>query len=268
MLRNPNNAIMRPMQEQPLHLPSVTLCAVSSVNVAATIAALERSMDQIAFGRVQIFTDADPCKFRPAMNQAIEVVPIEPLTSAAAYSTYLLERLPDHIMTEYCLITQWDGHVIDAGRWHPEFLEYDYIGASWPQFSDGHDVGNGGFSLRSRRLMEACRGPEFLRHHPEDLALARTNRKLLESKGLQFAPRYLADLFAAERASDPGATFGYHGVFLMPRVLGTDEFWQVYMGLDNQSTLKHDFWPILREMARGRKGARRALRMLLDWLRD
>lgn len=268
MARHRNNGIVAPMPQQRLHLPSVTLCAVSSVNVAATIAALERSMQEIVFGRVQIFTDADLSKSHPSMNESIEVVQIAPLTTAAAYSAYLLEHLPDHVTTEHCLVVQWDGHVIDGALWRPEFLEYDYIGASWPQFGDGHDVGNGGFSLRSQRLLKACSAPEFLAHHPEDIALARTNRAFLESKGLQFAPRYLADLFAAERAGNPDATFGYHGVFLMPHVLGPDEFWQVYLGLDDRGTLRHDFWPMLREVARNHEGAKRAFRMLRDRLGD
>ena len=45
-----------------LCLPSVTLCAATSVNVAATIAALRTSLDKIEFADCMLFTDADvPC---------------------------------------------------------------------------------------------------------------------------------------------------------------------------------------------------------------
>ena len=44
--------------ERCLYLPQVTLCAVTSVNVAATVRALEVSLDQIRFGACKLLTDA------------------------------------------------------------------------------------------------------------------------------------------------------------------------------------------------------------------
>lgn len=245
-----------------LDLPQVTLCAVTSVNVAATVRALEVSAAQVGFARILLLTDAQVCPVHPA----ITVVPIAPLRSSAAYSNFLLTQLADHVRTSHCMIAQWDGHLLDARRWNPAFLDYDYIGASWPQFDDGHDVGNGGFSLRSRRLMDLCRAPEFVPIHPEDVAVARTNREWLERQGMRFAPRALADAFAAERAGDLTASFGYHGAFNMPRALGTRAFWQVYGELDELSSIHHDFLPILRHTARGPGGLRRARRMVADRL--
>jgi len=255
---------MRDKELGRLHLPQVTLCAVSSVNVAATVRALEASVAQVRFGACKLLTDVP---VRPD-HPEIEVVPIAPLRSSAAYSDFMLAQLPDHVATAYCLVAQWDGHVLDAGRWQDAFLDYDYIGAGWPQFDDGHDVGNGGFSLRSRRLMELCRDPAFVPVHPEDVAIGRTNRAWLEERGMRFAPRSLADGFAAERSGDLRATFGYHGVWHMPAALGADAFWQVYRQLDERSTLRPDFRAILREVARGPSGFRRGWRMIADkWLR-
>ena len=246
-----------------LALPQVTLCAASSVNVAATIRALEVCLAQIDFAACKLFTDASVQPSHPA----IEKVAIEQLTSSAAYSDFVLTRMVDHVATSHCLLVQWDGHVLNAGRWRPEFLDYDYIGASWPQFHDGHDVGNGGFSLRSRQLMEACRDPEFLNGDVEDLVICRTNRDWLESKGMRFAPRSLADMFSAERASDPATSFGYHGVFLMPQAIGVKAFWQIYLELDDLGTVRHDFWDMVRNMGAGRAGLSRAARMSVDRLK-
>ncbi|MFT3975862.1 MAG: DUF5672 family protein [Sphingomonas bacterium] len=241
-----------------LALPDVTLCAVTSVNVAATVRALEASMAQVHFGTCKLLTDV------PVRHPAIEVVPIARLTSAAAYSRFMLGALTDHVETPYCLVVQWDGHVLSSARWRSEFLEYDYIGARWPQFSDGRDVGNGGFSLRSRRLLEACGAQNFRADHPEDIAICRTNRAMLEARGLRFAPAALADLFAAERAGDPSESFGYHGVFNMPRAIGVESFWQVYRQLDERSSVHHDFRHLLREVGRGRERTSRAARMIAD----
>lgn len=246
-----------------LQLPQVTLCAVTSVNVAATVTALERCLEKIDFGACRLLTDVDLSPAHPG----IEVVKIARIASAAAYSDFMLAKLPDHVETSHCLVAQWDGHVLDAGRWRGAFLDYDYIGASWPQFADGHDVGNGGFSLRSRRLMDLSRAPAFVPVHPEDVAIGRTNRTWLEGQGMRFAPRALADLFAAERSADPRETFGYHGVWNMPRAIGPEGFWQVYRELDEHTALKRDFVAILKDVRRGRQGNRRALHMLADQIR-
>lgn len=246
-----------------LSLPQVTACAVASVNVKATLRALEACVAQIEFTECLFFTDAEV----RSENPEIRIVPIPRITSSARYSDFLLTQLVDHVQTSHCLVIQWDGHVLDARRWKPEFLDYDYIGASWPQFDDGHDVGNGGFSLRTRRLMEACRDPLFRAFHPEDLSIGRANRDWLEGLGMRFAPRALADRFSTERTGDLRSTFGYHGVFNMPRAIGIEPFWAIYRELDDLGTLRHDFRSILGDVSRGTGGVRRAVKMALDRLR-
>ena len=251
--------LSRPLAGQRMALPQVTLCAVTSVNVTATIRALEACLEQVAFAECKLLTHAT---LEP--HPEIRVVPISRLGSSAAYSDFVLSQLVDHVKTSHCLIVQWDGHVLNACKWRAEFLDYDYIGASWPQFTDGHDVGNGGFSLRSRRLMEACRHREFCPLHPEDLAIGRANRDWLEAKGLRFAPRELADIFAAERAGDPAFSFGYHGVFNMTHALGVERFWDIYRDLDEPGNVYHDLGGILRDVARGPGAAGRLIRMTAD----
>lgn len=241
-----------------LALPQVTLCAVTSVNVKATVRALDTSLAQADFAACKLFTDA------PMEHPDISVVPIPRLNSAAAYSDFMLSQLVDHVETSHCLVVQWDGHVIDAERWRPEFLDYDYIGASWPQFDDGHDVGNGGFSLRSRRLMEACREGQFKRFHPEDIAIGRANRSWLEGRGLRFASQTLADLFATERRGRLENSFGYHGVWNMPRAIGVEAFWRVYRGLDDRGTIRYDLVSILKEVGKGWGGSWRVAQMIID----
>ena len=249
-----------PTTTQRLALPDVTLCAATSVNVQATLRALETSLAKADFAACLLFTDSH---VRPD-HPGIRIVPVQRLASAQAYSAFLLGQLADHVETSHCLIVQWDGHVLDARQWDPAFLEHDYIGASWPQFSDGHDVGNGGFSLRSRRLLQACQSPRFQQAHAEDVLIGRTNRAWLESLGLRFAPRSLADRFSAERAGDPLRSFGFHGVWHMPRILGVEHFWEIYRTLDGRSTIRHDFGSVLKQVAQGQGGAGRALQLLAD----
>ena len=250
-------------QAQRLALPQVTLCAATSVNVKATLRALEMSLAQVDFAACKLFTDAHVTPD----HRGITVVPIDKLGSSSAYSSFLLSQMVDHVETPYCLVVQWDGHVIDARRWRREFFDYDYIGASWPQFDDGYDVGNGGFSLRSRRLMEACRDSRFRAFHPEDVAIGRENRRWLEGRGMRFASRALADLFAAERSGNLKTSFGYHGIWNMPRAVGVEAFWQIYRVLDDRGTVRHDFVSILRDVAHGPGGSMRIARMIFDRLK-
>lgn len=247
-----------------LALPQVTLCAVTSVNVAATLRALEACLAQIEFADYKLFTDVEVKPQHPE----ISVVPIRRLESSRDYSRFMLAELVEHVQTSHCLVVQWDGHVLDAQRWRPDFLDYDYIGASWPHFDDGREVGNGGFSLRSRRLMEACRDPAFVGCHPEDLAIGRTNRAWLESQGLRFAPREVADTFSAERAGSIRTGFGYHGVFNMPAAIGIDAFWDIYRDLDDRTTVWHDLGSLLKQIGRGAQPLSRSARMVMDRLTE
>ena len=138
---------------------------------------------------------------------------IERLGSRGDYSRFMLRELAGHIETPHVLCIQWDGFVLDGARWSPAFLDYDYIGAPWPHFRDGHNVGNGGFSLRSRRLLEACASLPFDGTAAEDIVISRLCRPLLESQGMRFAPERLAREFAYERTKTTGHEFGFHGAF-------------------------------------------------------
>jgi hypothetical protein len=245
-----------------LALPDVTVCAAASVNVAATVRALESCLDQIDFGDCLLFGAG----MYPVPDSRIRVIDGQTLKSAADYSDFILHRLGSHVQTSHALIVQWDGFVLDAARWDPRFLDCDYIGAPWPQFGDGHDVGNGGFSLRSRRLMDACQHPQFVSGHPEDVAICRTNRNLLERQGIRFADRPLAERFSFERSKPANPTFGFHGIFNMIPVLGPDVFWDAYRTLDDRKTAAVDFGLLFRQLGSGAKAARRRLKLTIDYL--
>jgi hypothetical protein len=245
-----------------LHLQDLTLVAAASVNVVATLRAIEASQALMHFGACKLFTHTIP----EGPVRDVDVILIPELRSSMEYSQFMLRGLSEYITTSHCLVVQWDGYVLDPDRWDPNFLDYDYIGASWPQFSDGHDVGNGGFSLRSKRLLEACRSEDFKDSHPEDVAIGRHNRPWLETQGLRFAPRELANSFSTERASAPEATFGFHGVWRMPQLIGADRFWDLYRKLEDRTSVYRDQSLIMRQLAGQPNGLRRCFKMGLDRL--
>lgn len=248
-----------------LELPTVTLCAATSTNVVATMAAIEASSDQILFGDVLLLTSSSAV-------EGIEggrIERIAPLRSAADYSKFVLTQLPDYVRTEHCLIVQWDGFVIDPAQWDDRFLDCDYLGAPWPQFTDGHDMGNGGFSLRSRRLMQACRSPGFVQSHPEDIAIGRLNRAFLEHEhGIVFADGAMAARFSFERAVPPVPTFGFHGVFNMVPLLGPERFWEIYKTLDDASTAFRDYAVLTRQLGSAKGATKRRFKLTADLVRS
>jgi hypothetical protein len=150
----------------------------------------------------------------------VEVVAIEPLRSGADYSHFVMRRLPAHVDSSHVLITQWDGFVVDPEAWSDEFLAYDYLGAVWPEQPASRAVGNGGFSLRSRRFLAAGLDRRITDEHPEDQVLCRTWRDHLEREhGVHFAPAALARRFAFENEAPQGPTFGFHGPYNLPRFM-------------------------------------------------
>ena len=147
--------------------------------------------------------------------------PIAPLRDIRDYNRFLMRELVEHVTTPFVLIFQWDGFVLDPARWSDDFLEYDYIGAPWSEGATPPDqrVGNGGFSIRSRRLLEALRDPE-LDYDPtrgEDQLICHTLRPVLEARhGIRFAPLDIAQRFSFERDGPVDPTFGFHGHFNLP----------------------------------------------------
>jgi len=179
------------------------------VNPSLAARALAISMERCDFGDAILFTDAP-------IAGPFRTVAIERLSSRADYSRFVLKELAQHVATPFALVIQWDGYVVDANAWLPEFLHYDYIGAKWAGHPDGFTVGNGGFSLRSRRLLDACAdsrlhlAPEL----GEDVIVCRRYRRPLEVEfGVRFAPEPVAERFSHERVPPAGPTFGFHGLF-------------------------------------------------------
>jgi hypothetical protein len=61
-------------------------------------------------------------------------------------NNYLIKALPKLIKTEWYLIIQWDGFIVNSDKWNNEFFKYPFLGG-------GHSSLNGGFSLRNTNVM-------------------------------------------------------------------------------------------------------------------
>lgn len=129
-------------------LRQVTLCAADSIHPALAARALDISAVRCTFADAILFT-------HEAVPTCARTVLIPRLQSKEDYSTFMVKDLASHVTTPWVLVVQWDGYVLDAAAWSDSFLAFDYIGASWPFHQEGMNVGNGGFSLRSAKLLQA-----------------------------------------------------------------------------------------------------------------
>jgi hypothetical protein len=242
-------------------LSDVTLVAVTSVALRATVDALRASMRQAEFGKVLLLSDSPPQETDPAITWRR----IERLASRADYSRFMLRDLVTHIETSHALCVQWDGFVIKGSAWNPRFLDYDYIGAVWLHFQDGLNVGNGGFSLRSRRLLQSCRTLNFEGAQSEDVVIGRTCRPTLEAQGIRFAPEALARTFAYERAAPTGREFGFHGAFNLVRLIDDHASVELFESIERHMLARSERAEIMR-WALAHRRFRLALQMLFRLL--
>lgn len=218
-----------------IHLPNVTLVSVAAIGFEKTIRAFDISMSSISYGDVKFLSPKRPSN----LPNSIRWEDSGPLRLRGPgvddYSHFCLYNLWRHIETDFCLVIQGDGYVLNPHLWSEEFLNFDYIGAPWPisksayvdPFGRHQRVGNGGFSLRSRRLLTTPQRVDipfnvnestFYRTFnsgslAEDGNICVHNRHLFEQDGCKFAPVSVAVRFSQERRVPEAKgvqAFGFH----------------------------------------------------------
>ncbi|OOZ38028.1 DUF5672 family protein [Solemya elarraichensis gill symbiont] len=126
------------------------------------------------------------------------------------------------------LVIQRDGFVLNPHLWQEQFYEYDYIGAPWPPHIELKDslgrcvrVGNGGFSLRSKKLLTLPSELSLPFEEKdgllnEDVLLCASFKTTLEQHGVRFAPVDVARWFSHEqevKEIEAIKPFGFHDYF-------------------------------------------------------
>lgn len=173
----------------------------------------------IEFNSIKIFLVEDPLidniEFHKINRQGI-----------SDYSKFCLHKLVNYIDTDFCLIFQDDGFVLNPDLWTDEFFLYDYIGSPWPLYigwpEEGKQVGNGGFSLRSKKLLEYSKTLVNHTTENEDTYLL-NDRKALRDAGIKIAPLEIARKFSVENHLDSDHNiencFGFHAKHLLEESL-------------------------------------------------
>ncbi len=202
-----------------LNLSNVTLLCVETRDPDLAHWAIDQCLRGTCFARVVLITNIDLVKNK---RSDIEYVQAPPIRSTKDYSDLLLTGIDQYVVGSHVLVIQWDSFITHPNLWREEFLDYDYVGPVWPHHPKT-PVGNGGFSLRSVKLLQAIKRPGFSKRHPEDYCICVDNKDFLENEcGIQFAPTEVAEQFAVERSAWHDA-FGFHGFFNFGRVLSDSQ---------------------------------------------
>ena len=189
-------------------MKDITLVTIEPLYHGLAKVGLEQTLKHIDVKEVVTFSDKD------VLDGARNIL-ISPKTTFQEYQMIMLKGMLEHVNTEHIIFQQWDAMAYDGTKWTDEFLNFDYIGAVWPWEPEGRNVGNGGFSLRSRRLMEATADQRITLIDNEDAVFCKHHRALLENEfGVKFAPTQLARQFSHEIAEGTfqyTEGFGFHG---------------------------------------------------------
>lgn len=185
----------------PILLPDVTLVLITGVASELGSFALDKTLKQI--------------------TPANMIINSSDISSAAEADQYKWDVCAN-AGTSHTLEIQYDGWVLDGWCWQSQFLEFDYIGAPWPH--ENMTVGNGGFCLRSTRMMKFIKDhPErFPLAYPEDSTICLTYREALEAEGFKWAPTAVAHQFSWENCPKR-RSLGFHGIHNVYKVLPKEE---------------------------------------------
>jgi hypothetical protein len=195
------------------NLDNVTLVCIDTKNRIESLSVMKKMSRLMKFHKSLYFTN---CIDKQKDIEVVEIDDIKGIRGDGSYSHFCVKELPKYIETDFCLVVQHDGFILNPDKWTDEFLNYDYIGAAWPDGYYVNRVGNGGFSLRSKKFLDA--GLDIFEKESimenEDLLICVTRYEDFIKRGIQYAPVDLAVQFSIEdmipeiKTMD---TFGFHG---------------------------------------------------------
>lgn len=173
------------------------------------------------------------------------------ISSFYDYNQLILKGIDDYINTDHFLIVQYDGFAVNKNLWDKAFLKYDYIGAPWPHVTPGGiSCGNGGFSLRSKKLSSILKNDSVIQLDQNNSLQKNEDQVICNFFGdylakeyqIKFAPRELAGKFSFEKSKvgAPGETFGMHAIWNVPLYLSEEETLEVFKEIKTLAQKPYD----------------------------
>lgn len=197
-----------------INLKDITLVNVNCIDSETSVKVLNFCSKQINFGECILFSNIKPNN----ISNNINFISIAKIDSVKKYNEFVLRNLIDYVKTDFCLIVQNDGFIINPQLWKDEFLEYDYIGAPWSKYGmqvwkRTNRIGNGGFSLRSKKLMEFIKGFKRIDYNsPEDVITSLVIEKHnFKYPSVELACKFSLECPVEDYPFDLKNCFGFHG---------------------------------------------------------
>jgi len=212
-------------------LQNVVLACVDCVDPDLAVAAM-RTGDGLPFMQRLLLSDECP----DSLPANIDFVETPRIGTVEDYNRFMLHDFHRYVSDRFMegdvthvLTLQTDGFILRPELWRDEWLQYDYLGAPWPAglpWCEFSRVGNSGFCLRSKRLLQATPklAEDWLRYDPtpgavdchDDILTCWHLHGILTEAGMKFAPLEVAARFSFEQPCGDcpqsiGAVFGFHG---------------------------------------------------------
>lgn len=261
---------------------SISLVSISNINHVLTEFSINKSCDTKKYDEVLVFSDIPLLNIKhnhtfldiskTIVPYNLETKQIVPLT-LDIYNDFLFKGLVNYIKTDHAISIHYDGFGVNIDEWSDEFLEYDYIGSpthkKWYPLANSlkdHGVydklpnewytGGGGFSLRSKKLLQALQDPalsvfisEKNYQRCEDWNIAvKYKEYLINEHKIKFAPLEIALKFSTELLTGLNFSFGFHGWDNTPLFLSKQEVMFFISNL-NKDSLSRQSLPLLRFIA-------------------
>ena len=195
------------------NLDNIEIVSVNCVNPEESVKALLYSTRDITFKAVKLIAHYKPDNL-PTNIEFIQI----PKQTHSSMNAFHIYELPKYIEADYMLSIHDDGFITNPHLWREEFLDYDYIGAPWPNeapWSQINRVGNGGFVLKSKKFLNLEQTLPYTNAN-NDVLVTNTYYDYFKQNGCKYAPVEVAMKFSLEGQISEceynlDNVFGFHG---------------------------------------------------------
>jgi len=207
-----------------IKVPDITLVATDCTNkINETVKVLIDSSEKMDFGAIKLLSHQK----LDNLPEYIQFEEIDKLDTINKYNYFMFIELGNHIQTSYAMTIQHDAGILHPELFDKNWLNFDYLGAPWKIVENSYmanngeraRVGNGGFSLRSKLLMNIPKKHAWSLRQEQGYANEDGNvccywRKELLELGIKYSPVEVAAHFSYENPvpENQGIKkfFGYH----------------------------------------------------------
>jgi hypothetical protein len=190
----------------------ITLICVSNAHHELVNFSFKKCLENIPYIKEVIFFSD---KSVPLCNTFIK---IKKDFTYKDYNNFILKNLYYFVDTDYVIIIQPDSMAVNKNLWTDDFLKFDYAGAQ----TEGIGTYNGGFTLRSKKLLNALLDSEIkvlecIKNnsffcYKEDTIITHYYKNFLqEFYNIKFCDDNIAKKFSTDILHNDITSFGFHG---------------------------------------------------------